>query len=176
MNRGLKEKKKNRAVFILLGALELNSGWLGDAPPTLPPTPIRQISNDSCDSWKIIPLHICQFSKKKTGFSRISPNTHSHDGGHLVSLFHFFPSPPLYFYFGLIPKEGDGSISFSFLFFLSFLSLFFVGLFFVFLFYGFIAGWKIGSSFWLNDFYWSVFPGREERKKEKKNPKKMERK
>ena len=151
MNRGLKEKKKNRAVFILLGALELNSGWLGDAPPTLPPpTPIRQISNDSCDSWKIIPLHICQFSKKKTGFSRISPNTHSHDGGHLVSLFHFFPSPPLYFYFGLIPKEGDGSISFSFLFFSFFLScLFFSLVFFCFLILWFYCGLENWFEFWV---------------------------
>ena len=140
MNRGLKEKKKNRAVFILLGALELNSGWLGDAPPTLPPTPIRQISNDSCDSWKIIPLHICQFSKKKTGFSRISPNTHSHDGGHLVSLFHFFPSPPPLFLFRIDTERGRW-FHFFFFSFLSFFLSFFLVFFFCWFFFCFLILW-----------------------------------
>ena len=141
MNRGLKEKKKNRAVFILLGALELNSGWLGDAPPTLPPTPIRQISNDSCDSWKIIPLHICQFSKKKTGFSRISPNTHSHDGGHLVSLFHFFPSPPPLFLFRIDTERGRWFHFFFFSFLSFFLSFFLSCLFFLLVFFCFLILW-----------------------------------
>ena len=151
--------------------------------PRLPSPPRQYVK------YQMIPVILgklsrCTFAnspKRRLAFLEF-PQTHTHTTAAILFLF-FISSlpPPLYFYFGLIPKEGDGSISFSFLFFLSFflsffLVFFFCWFFFVFLFYGFIAGWKIGSSFWLNDFYWSVFPGREERKKEKKNPKKMERK